>query len=177
MIFHNLPCRINESKEKIVLHSSLQEMTRNIDGISLSYEHERPPLSLSMRGLENEYNVDWDAWFDERVSVETKDGFKSPDRRGDDRMRSFVHWLFQQSQDTVIVSGHSLWNRCFFKAYLPRQLHHPGKVEKIANGGAIALKFSKFKTQSGLTRYAIHPKSIFPIVKNFETKHAGKKIV
>merc|ERR1712087_178313 len=68
--------RINESKEGIVLHSSLQEMTRNVDGVSLSWEQERPPLSLSMRGLENEFNVDWDVWFDERVSVETKDGFK-----------------------------------------------------------------------------------------------------
>eukprot|EP00484_Ammonia_sp_Unknown_P001181 CAMPEP_0197022180 /NCGR_PEP_ID=MMETSP1384-20130603/3069_1 /TAXON_ID=29189 /ORGANISM="Ammonia sp." /LENGTH=373 /DNA_ID=CAMNT_0042450163 /DNA_START=106 /DNA_END=1227 /DNA_ORIENTATION=+ len=168
--------RIHESKEEIVLHSALQEMTRNIDGLSLSYEHERPPLSLSMRSLENEFGVDWESWFDDRIGVESKAGFKSPDRRGDDRMRTFVHWLFQQPQDTVIVSGHSLWNRFFFQAYLPRNLDHPGKVQKIANGGVIAVKLMKFKVQPGLTRYAIDAKSILPIVKDFERKKIkGKK--
>lgn len=167
--------RINESKENIVLHHGLQEMTRNVDGISLSYEKERPPLSLPMRSLENEFNVDWDSWFDERITCGTKAGFKSPDRRGDDRMRNFVTWLFQQPQDVIILSGHSLWNRCFFRQYLPRSLQHPGKTQKIANGGVVAVKFNKLKIQPGLTRYAIDAKSIMPIVKNFEKKKPSKK--
>ena len=167
--------RINESKESIVLHSGLQEMTRNIDGLSLSYENSRPPLSLPMRSLENEFNVDWDSWFDDRVNVERKAGFKSPDRRGDERMRSFVTWLFQQPQDVVILSGHSLWNRFFFKAYLPKTLDHPGKTQKIANGGVIAVKFHQLKVKPNYTRYALEAKSVFPIVKDFEKKKIKKK--
>ena len=167
--------RINESKESIVLHSGLQEMTRNIDGLSLSFEHERPPLSLPMRSLETEFNVDWDSWFDKRIAVESKAGFKSPDRRGDDRMRNFVTWLFQQPQDIIVLSGHSLWNRFFFRAYLPKHLDHPGKTQKIANGGVIAVKFHQLKVKPNYTRYAIDAKSIFPIIKNFERKKIKKK--
>jgi len=166
--------RLNESSECIVLHSSLQEMTRNIDGVSLSYVNERPPLSLSMRGEEDALGVDWDAWLDARVTTDSKAGFKPPERRGDDRMRAFVQWLFEQPQSTVIVSGHSLWNRNFFKAYLPRTLQHPAKVEKIANGGVVAVKFSKLKVKPGLTRYAIHAQSICEVIKGFEKKHAKK---
>eukprot|EP00485_Elphidium_margaritaceum_P000951 CAMPEP_0202693924 /NCGR_PEP_ID=MMETSP1385-20130828/7921_1 /ASSEMBLY_ACC=CAM_ASM_000861 /TAXON_ID=933848 /ORGANISM="Elphidium margaritaceum" /LENGTH=348 /DNA_ID=CAMNT_0049349685 /DNA_START=153 /DNA_END=1200 /DNA_ORIENTATION=+ len=167
--------RMNDSKERIVLHSALQEMTRNIDGVSLSYEYERPPLSLSMRGLEDEFDVDWEQWFDERIVADQKAGFKSPHRRGDDRMRSFVSWMFQQPQDTFIVSGHSLWNRFFFQAYLPRTLQHRGKVQKIANGGVIAVKLMEIKVQPGLTRYVIDADSIVPIVKDFERKKIKSK--
>ena len=149
-------------------------MTRNVDGVSLSWEQERPPLSLSMRGLENEFGVDWDQWLDDRVVLTEKAGFKSPDRRGDDRMRSFVQWLFEQPQDVVIVSGHSLWNRSFFQAFLPKNSDHPGKIEKIANGGVVAVKFSKLKVKPAMTRYAIHEESITEIVKGFEMKKRKK---
>eukprot|EP01084_Bolivina_argentea_P260315 439569_1 len=167
--------RLNESGEDIILHSALQEMTRNIDGISLCWEDQRPPLSLPMRNLENEYQVDWEGWFNDRIKTETKAGFKSPDRRGDDRMRTFVHWLFQQPQEIIIISGHSLWNRNFFRAYLPKELQHIGKTCKIANGGIIACKFNKLKVQPGLMRYAIDSKTITPIVKDFEKKKSKKK--
>jgi len=166
--------RINESKEGLVLHSSLQEMTRNVDGVSLSWERERPPLSLSMRTLEGQFEVDWDQWLDDCTVLTEKAGFKSPDRRGDDRMRTFVQWLFEQPQDVVIVSGHSLWNRCFFQAFLPKDSQHPGKIEKIANGGVVAVQFSRLKVKPGVTRYAIHEDSITEIIKGFEFKKRRK---
>lgn len=162
---------MDESGEQIHLVSSLQEMTRNVDGLSLSYVNELPPLSWSMRQLENTFNVDWELWFNTRLNVSEKDGFKCLQRRGDDRMRSFTQYLFSsvnQDVDTFIVSGHSLWNRMFFRAFLPKNCMHAGKNQKICNGGVVACDFTKYRLVNGMTRYRIDPKSIQIVFKGFQ---------
>ncbi len=128
-------------------------MTRNIDGLSLSGEKEIPPVSWTLRSLENKYATDWEDWLSLRLDVSRKGGYKPKDGRGDDRMRRFVRWLFTSCDaEVVIISGHSLWFRRFFQEYLARESKCEGKKSKIMNGGVVAVDFTKYELGSGLTR-------------------------
>ena len=50
----------------------------------------------------------------------------------------------------MIVGGHSLWFREYFKSYLPKASRHVAKTANIANGGVIA--FDMYKDAKGALR-------------------------
>ena len=65
-------------------------------------------------------------------------GNKKPANRGAERIKEFVTWIFKQKEGKIVVSGHSLYFRWFFRIYLPHGLQHIAKKKKIANGGVVA---------------------------------------
>ena len=162
--------------EKIHLLSTLQELTRNIDGISLSVNNqELPPISTQMR---NWKDINWKEWFDEKIDFSMKDGVKSKYKRGDDRINGFVEWIFKRKNDkydTIIVSGHSIWFKMFFTMFVNDGIDHEGKWRKIRNGGVVALDLMEYRYKYGGVRYSIDTGSIQVVFKGFEMDEHNKQ--
>ena len=73
-----------------------------------------------------------------------------------------------QNANIIIISGHSLWFRSFFKAYLPRESNFEGKINKIANGGIVACQVTQYEFPDGSLKHCIHQNTILAIHKGFE---------
>eukprot|EP01083_Nonionella_stella_P016726 46713_1 len=165
-------------KEKIYLLSTLQELTRNIDGLSLSVNNrELPPISKHIQSNQSNPHmmneVQWQQWFDDKLDISMKDGVKCKYKRGDERIHGFIEWMFSgrnSEYETVIVCGHSIWIKTFFNAFLPRNVSHDAKQYKMHNAGVVTLAFTQYVLKNGTTKYNIDPHSIHSIFKGFEVK-------
>lgn len=161
-------------KEHVHVLSSAQEITRNIDGFSLSAsgnvpgpswkELEQPELDKVVTAL---YSAD-------RLNGSHNHGNKLLSSNGLKRMTEFCNWLFTSDEakdvDTVILGGHSLWFREFFKTYLPHSSKHDGKRKKIVNCGVVA-----FDLISLHGRYVVDPESVHVVYGGFESSKFGQK--
>ncbi|ETO28997.1 hypothetical protein RFI_08130 [Reticulomyxa filosa] len=165
--------RLNKGSDKVVLLSHLQELTGNVDGMSLCGACEIPPVSTTIRtyGRSKGRVENWEEWFAQRLEPYYKQGFKPSLVRGDSRIHAFVEWLFSsacEAHANVVVSGHSLWLRHFFATFLPRDSIHPAKTYKVKNSGAIAFDFVKYEMNDGTIRYRIETDSITIVYGGFE---------
>eukprot|EP00468_Gymnochlora_sp_CCMP2014_P002208 CAMPEP_0167744010 /NCGR_PEP_ID=MMETSP0110_2-20121227/2338_1 /TAXON_ID=629695 /ORGANISM="Gymnochlora sp., Strain CCMP2014" /LENGTH=229 /DNA_ID=CAMNT_0007628453 /DNA_START=302 /DNA_END=991 /DNA_ORIENTATION=- len=154
--------RLKEGKEKVIILSSLQESSRNVDTQSLSLPQSYPPLPITKSKLKE---------FDpEKLFITTENtGNKPICEKGCVRMFKFADWIFSSNgSDVVIAGGHSLWFRKFFRSYLPRDSLHVGKKYKIKNGGAVAFTFCRAKLGDN-TYYMVEEKTITPIYLGFDT--------
>jgi len=85
---------------------------------------------------------------------------------------------FTRPESTIIVGGHSLWFRNFFKAFLARSDEHVGKSQKMVNGGVVAFTLNVGPSPVG-PGYWIEPGSITTVHGGFEAPKAkgkGKKL-
>lgn len=139
--------RLSLSRERIVMDSSLQEGSRNIDAQSFSTVKGRvagsPVLNLDTAVL---LHTSFDPSFNEGNKPLSSTVYK--------RMDAFVAHIFGSSGytpaaaavtgttnadlDEVIVVGHSGWFRCFFKRFLPEASKHVAKTKKMKNCAAVA---------------------------------------
>jgi len=126
--------------------------------------------------IRKKYSINFEEWLLSRLEMSNHDGYKSKDLRGDERLQTFINWLFNTKNlcDTIIISGHSLWLRKFFQAYLPNKFNYDGKTQKIVNGGVIACEFTKYELQNQIIRYKIEPNSCQTIVGGFEAEKKRK---
>jgi len=131
--------RLARTGEKVEVVSSLQEISSNVDTISLSTSG---GVQANLGG--NMSLVDADKVFDAKRNK----GNKKPSVRGMERIMNFVQWVFKQKEDKIIVSGHSLYFRWFFRMHLPHGLQHISKKKKIANGGVVAFDLVQDSTGS-----------------------------
>ena len=92
------------------------------------------------------------------------------------RLERFAEWAFARRERVVIVGGHSLWMRAFFKEYLPRSFEHLSKKLKVANGGVVGFDLMRAQVPAysasghaaGMrTIYRIEPTSITEVYKGF----------
>ncbi|CAM9107379.1 unnamed protein product [Pylaiella littoralis] len=148
--------RLRTGKERYLVHSALQEMTFNVDGISLLERGEVPDEALAK---ELGGNVVFDAEFNA--------GTKGLSNRGMKRMKALAEWAMQRPEDTVVCVGHSLYFRSFFRCFLPQKVVHDAKKKKIVNCGVVA-----FTLESGVfdgrPAYRIEPKSIVNVYGGFK---------
>jgi hypothetical protein len=107
-----LHARLRHGKEAVLLHSSLQEISRNFDTQSLAPKGGAPKMAGSPK-LEAGLNLDGSA----------NDGNKSFGFTGAKRLADFAQWATKRHEHTIIVCGHSLWFRNFFQLYLPKVRH------------------------------------------------------
>jgi hypothetical protein len=164
-------------KEQVHVVSCAQEITRNIDGYSLSdrgcvpcpswVEQEHPELD----------HVTCHLYKKERLDGSSNRGNKSLlTSNGKIRMEEFCNFVFNSdtcsSAKAVILGGHSLWFREFFKLYLPASSCHESKTKKIVNCGVIAFDL----ITSGENEYAVDPDSIEVVYGGFEEKKAKLKV-
>ena len=83
-------------------------------------------------------------------------------------MNEFCDFIYTPSvkEDHVIVGGHSIWFRSFFKTFLPYSVKHQAKDKKIVNAGIITFELLKVETKSG-SRYMVDPKTIQVVYGGF----------
>mmetsp|Transcript_24504 Transcript_24504/g.78766 ORF Transcript_24504/g.78766 Transcript_24504/m.78766 type:complete len:346 (-) Transcript_24504:326-1363(-) len=148
-----LRSRLAASDEPVLLHSSLQEISRNFDTQSLACTGGAPPLDTPLR-----------------MDGSTNGGNKSLSFTGMRRLQDFAQWAAARHEPVVVVGGHSLWFRSFFQLYLPRDSDHPGKTRKIVNCGAVGLTLQVGRTAVGEVVHRIDPESINVVYGGFSAK-------
>lgn len=164
---------LRRAKDQVHVISSAQEITRNIDGYSLSAAGSYPgPSWIESEQTELDKIV---------TSLYTANHLNGRDNRGNkplgstglQRMQEFCGWLFNsetaRDRSTVIVGGHSLWCREFFKTYLPHSSSHAAKTKKIVNCGVVAFDIIAING-----RYVVDPDTLEVVYGGFEEKHKSK---
>jgi hypothetical protein len=94
-------------------------------------------------------------------------GHKPLNERGLDRILNFADWVFTRPEHTIIVGGHSLWFRNFFKAFLPITSNAPAKMCKMENGACVAFTLNIGKSTTGQPGHWIESNSIIQVFKGF----------
>eukprot|EP00908_Phaeocystis_cordata_P011152 Transcript_21995.p1 GENE.Transcript_21995~~Transcript_21995.p1 ORF type:complete len:350 (+),score=173.93 Transcript_21995:364-1413(+) len=151
--------RLKRTNEPILMHSSCQEISRNFDTISITEPGAGPALRGSAE-LERKLHYDGTA----------NKGNKTLGFRGMQRLQHFAAWAAERPERTIIVAGHSLWFREFFKLYLPRATDHTCKKRKIVNCGAVGFSLQTGRASDGSLRHRIDPGSISVIYGGFAAK-------
>eukprot|EP00903_Cladosiphon_okamuranus_P009286 g8860.t1 len=148
--------RLRGGEERYLVHSALQEMTFNIDGMSLLERGETPDEALAK---ELGGNVLFDAEFNS--------GTKALNNTAIKRMHALAEWVMQRPEDTVVCVGHSLYFRSFFRCFLPQKVVHEVKKKKLVNCGVVA-----FTLESGVydrrPAFKIDPDSIVTVYGGFK---------
>jgi len=138
--------------------SSLQEISSNVDTISLVGRRtlpELPMIKVAMGETWTNYDLTY------------SHGNKPIFGRGIQRLRAFAQWVFTRDEDIIIVGAHSLWCRDFFRTFMPHNSPHNSKNTKIKNCGLIGLTLT-YGTYNGQVYYRIDPQSIQEIYLGFE---------
>ncbi|CAE8583767.1 unnamed protein product [Polarella glacialis] len=154
--------------DRVMLMTSLQEISRNVDTLALTPAKALPICpqnEAAMKGMGDLMTHFYGTRLDKKYNA----GNKTISMRANKRQEQFVKWVFEQKEvDCIIVCGHSLWFREFFKSYMPKASSHVAGTAKVVNCGVIAFDLY----QNGkVTR--IPPESIKEIYGGFEVK--GKK--
>ena len=159
--------RIGKTKEKIIILSSLQEISRNIDTRALSAPKTVADLPFSrISGHCAPFNPD------DVFDPSENHGNKTRNFYGIKRLQAFNEWAFQRPESVVICGGHSLWFKYFFQTYLPYKTAHDAKTKKITNSGAVAFTLHRAEAAEadGTPLYRIDPDSIQVLYGGFTTK-------
>lgn len=159
--------------EKIHIMTCLQEISRNVDTLSLTPPRALPQVPATEAGLKNMGGLMVE-FYRKRLDAKGNTGNKTRDQRAVKRQEEFNRYLFEEASrqyDTVIVCGHSIFFREFFKSYLPKATEHVAKRKKIVNGGCIA--FDIYKSEQNVLR--IDPNSIMEVYGGFDDKQKKKK--
>ncbi|ETO07707.1 hypothetical protein RFI_29683, partial [Reticulomyxa filosa] len=95
---------------------------------------------------------------------------------GDERIYQFLRWLFHDpicvNERIVVICGHSIWFRRFFKSYLPRDFKHPITTLKMQNSSVFQCQLIHFVDNNDplqKDRYCIDPDSILTIRGGFRS--------
>ena len=152
--------------ESILIIPSLQEISRNPDTLSITPAQ----TNVNPSWIDQSSTIcDFKAIFSKQVDMEYHKGNKPIDTNGFKRMNEFCHVVFSSTlpEDYIIVGGHSIWFRSFFKEFLPRASIHDGKKKKIVNCGAVAFDLWKTTTDDGKS-FMIDEKSIKVVYGGFK---------
>lgn len=160
--------RLQRTGDKIHVLSSLQEITFNMDGVSLAKPGTAPVLSqVELKALRQKSSTfDYDKYYDCTENA----GDKEVNSHGIDRMVEFADWCVNRPEDFVIAMGHSLYYRYFFRTFLPKSSNHIGKKRKMANCSVVALTLHQGEVD-GKPWFIIDEDSIEPLHIGFEEKN------
>jgi hypothetical protein len=144
-------------KEQILIIPSLQEISRNPDTLSLTPAH----TAVTASWIEKSSKVcDFEQVFGTQVDMSLHTGNKPIGTNGLIRMNEFCDYVFTDiKEEHIIVGGHSIWFRSFFRTYLPYTIDHVAKTRKVVNCGIVALTLLKASTPDG-DKYMIDPQSV-----------------
>jgi len=152
--------------EKILVLPCLQEISRNPDTLSITPPRKQVTESWIEETTGTEYG-DFRRIFRKQVDMSLHNGNKPLDTNGLKRMTQFTTQVFEMKalaeKEVLIIGGHSLWFRSFFREFLPREFDHISKKKKMVNGGLVA--FTLVKMQD---KVAIDPDSVKVIYGGFK---------
>lgn len=143
--------RIENKGDKVVILSSCQEISRNIDTKALSARKEVPDLSR----LEGHCAADGSFHAASVYNADENMGNKTTGFTGLKRMKRFNEWAFARKEETIIVGGHSLWFKSFFKVFMDHSSTHVCKSKKLVNSGAVTFTLHRAKNKDGDPVYRI----------------------
>uniref|UniRef100_A0A7S1A1I6 Uncharacterized protein n=1 Tax=Noctiluca scintillans TaxID=2966 RepID=A0A7S1A1I6_NOCSC len=164
--------------DKMMLMTSCQEISRNVDTLSLSRPRALPKIPGSEGRLKDTGDF-MSHFYANRLDKKHNEGNKTLKQTAMVRQDEFVKWVFNKDtkSDCIIVSGHSLWFREFFKSYLPLNSKHDAKTYKMVNCGVVAFDLYQCKANPrGKAVIKIRPESIQEVHGGFEVKRKKKKI-
>lgn len=97
-------------------------------------------------------------------------GNKPIDTNGLKRMMEFNTEVFSSTlpEDYIIVGGHSIWFRSYFREFLPNGSDFVGKKKKIVNCGAVKFDLWKTSTDDGKFMFMIDEKSVSVVYGGFK---------
>lgn len=167
--------RLAETGEKIFIRSELQEISRNIDAVALA-----PPLSCppSPRAAVIEAQDGADVNFDTLYCADGNRGNKAVRVHPKHRLTRFAAFCFGDEQvggldglrkdgARVIVAGHSLWFKTFFRMFVDKGTPHLAKEKKISNSGVVTFTLERGLV-GGRMLYRIRPDDIRLVYGKFE---------
>lgn len=152
----------NNPEERIVVHPSLQEISRNPDTLSIT----PPGQQVTASWIEKSNYPHIQPILTSRVSMEHHIGNKPLSSNGGKRMNEFCKFAFSRTEDALICGGHSLWFRSFFQCYLSEGSKHTAKKKKMVNGGTVKFELLRIKVGDGY-EYAIDEKTIAVVYGGF----------
>jgi hypothetical protein len=166
--------RLCRSGEKIHVLSSLQEVTFNVDGLGLAKRKEIPEMGGigGVPELQGAFGADAkqgtvSRCFDANLQFGSKPLFGT---NGLKRMLAFCEWASKRKENTIIIGGHSLWFRSFFRTFLPSSAkEHVAYRKKMVNCGVVSFTLH-FGSKDGKKIHRIDPDSICSITGGFEGK-------
>jgi len=165
--------KTQKEKDKVQIMTCLQEISRNVDTLSLTPKLAAPEIPATEANLKHMGDL-MSHFYRTRFDKRHNKGNKSLKQKAIKRQEEFVKWLLDQAKgetDMIVVLGHSLWFREFFKSYLPKASQHVAKKEKMVNCGCIAFDFYK----DSKNVYRIPPDSIKEIYGGFADKSKKTK--
>ncbi|GMH81180.1 hypothetical protein TrST_g11764 [Triparma strigata] len=147
---------------KIIIHPSLQEISRNPDTLSIT-----PPQTLvEPSWIEKRLYPNVVHSLQNQCDMTFHTGNKPLTSNGGLRMSEFCDFAFTLNEDVLICGGHSLWFRSYFRQYLPSSSKHVAKVKKMVNGGCV--KFEVLRAvKGGKGVYVIDEESIRVVYGGF----------
>ena len=89
-------------------------------------------------------------------------------------MQAFSEWAFKRPEETIVVGGHSLFFRSFFREFLPAG-ENPltARDSKIANGGVVAFTLDRGTVEAAgspsQVQYRVDPDSVAEVHLGFDT--------
>lgn len=150
--------------DKILVVPALQEISRNPDTLSITPAYKQVTASWIDRSSDI---CDFQGIFTNQTDMSLHRGNKPIRTNGLLRMNEFCDFAFKNvKEDVVIVGGHSIYFRSFFRTYLPYSSDHVSKKRKVQNAGCVAFTLLKAPTANG-DKYMIDPKSIEVIYGGF----------
>jgi broad specificity phosphatase PhoE len=168
------PRLLQRPEEKVHIMTALQELGRNVDSLSITPESGIPVVP-SAEGAMQKMGDLMRHFYEKRLNAKLNIGNKNFGLKAVHRQDRFVKWAFEQKTDCIIVAGHSLWFREFFKSFLPKQEKHVAKTTKMVNCGVIA--FDLYKDAGPQDSIFIDPRSIKEVRGGFEVKKGKEKKV
>lgn len=151
--------------DKIHIVPSLQEISRNPDTLSIT-----PGQSNVTASWIEKYSdiCDFQSIFDNRCNMKLHRGNKPINTNGLLRMNEFCNFVFSTEEEAIIVGGHSIWFRSFFRTFLPYTVDHPSKSRKVVNCGVVAFTLMRKPGKvGGKVSFVIDPRSIDVVYGGF----------
>jgi len=148
--------------QKIVIHPSLQEISRNPDTLSITPVGKQVEASW----IEKSNYPHVAGVLQEQCDMKYHIGNKSMSSNGGKRMAAFCDFAFTRDEAALVCGGHSLWFRSFFRQYLPEASKHTAKAKKMVNGGCVAFELMR-AVKGGKGVYVIDESTIRVVYGGF----------
>lgn len=141
--------RLAKTRERIIIDSTLQEGSRNIDAQSFSTA---PGKIAATPVLDLDTALQLHSTFDPSFNAGNKSSTSNVYLRMDDFVRHVFSadglspaaggGLSNDALEEIIVVGHSGWFRNFFKRFLPPSSQHVSKTKKMKNCAAVVFNLA-----------------------------------
>jgi len=162
--------RLRKSSEQVHLLSDLQEGSFNVDCVPISSAGEVPNMPNLWQALKGNGLTDHKLkqLFATGLNLGDKPVRWADKKKGYNRVERFADWCFEGLHgNTIIVVGHSIWFRNFFKCFLPHDSSHKAKEKKMQNVAAVAFNLYHVTTDDWATCCWIDEASIVEVHRGF----------